>query len=188
MPEMSKSQTWSEPEGSPQSGEPLYLAVGRLLRTHGLKGDLLMEILTDFPERIKTGQVLYVGSEHQPLSIRGIRGHSSGLIISFPGIDTPEQAAELRNQLAFVRADEIPPLPDGEFYQHQLLGLRVVSEDGQQLGKIEGIIETGANDVFIVRQLNNAELLLPNISDVVLDVNLAQGEIQVHLLPGLMPD
>ncbi len=110
------------------------------------------------------------------------------MLISFPGIDTPEQAAELRNQLAFVRAEEIPPLPDGEFYQHQLLGLRVVSEDGLQLGQIEGIIETGANDVFIVRQLNNAELLLPNISEVVLDVDLAQGEILVHLLPGLMPD
>ncbi len=68
MPDLRKPQTWSEPEGSPQSGEPLYLAVGRLLRTHGLKGDLLMEILTDFPERIKTGQVLYVGSEHQALS------------------------------------------------------------------------------------------------------------------------
>ena len=188
MPEPNQSQITSEPGGSPQSGELQYLAVGRLLRTHGLKGDLLMEILTDFPERIKTGKLLYIGKEHQPLSIRGLRGHSSGMLISFAGIDTPEQAAELRNQLAYVRVEEIPPLPAGEFYQHQLLGLRVVSEDGLQLGQIEGIIETGANDVFIVRKPNNAELLLPNISDVVLDVDLAKGEIHVHLLPGLLTD
>jgi 16S rRNA processing protein RimM len=87
-----------------------------------------------------------------------------------------------------VRADELPALPEGELYQHQILGLRVVSDDGLNIGRLESILETGANDVLIVRQATGGEILLPVIDDVILDIDLDAGEIRVHLTPGLLPE
>ena len=79
-------------------------------------------------------------------------------------------------------------LPEGEFYLHQLLGLRVVrDEDNLPLGQVAEILETGANDVFLVRRETGADLLLPDIDPVILKIDLEQGEIRVHLLPGLLP-
>jgi 16S rRNA processing protein RimM len=87
-----------------------------------------------------------------------------------------------------VRADDRPSLPDGEYYHHQLLGLRVISDTGQTLGRLVQILSTGANDVYIVRPEAGPDVLLPATDEVVQRVDLEQGEILVHLLPGLIPD
>jgi 16S rRNA processing protein RimM len=171
-----------------QPGAPLFLAVGFLRRPHGVKGEILMDVLTDFPERLKKGTLLYVGDEHRPLRIHSLRPHAQGMIVAFDGFRDPEQAGQLRNQLAQVRADDRPPLPEGEYYQHQLLGLSVVSDEGQVLGRLASILETGANDVYVVRSPLGKEILLPAIPDVIQEIDLAKGEIRVHLLPGLIPE
>jgi 16S rRNA processing protein RimM len=89
----------------------------------------------------------------------------------------------------YVSAADRPPLPEGEYYHHQLIGLRVMDDTGQFLGLISGILETGgANDVYVVTSQENRELLLPDIEDVVLSIDLKAGEMRVHLLPGLLPD
>ncbi len=169
-------------------GTPLFLAVGFLRRPHGVRGEMLMDVLTDFPERLKKGTLLYVGDEHHPMRIRSTRPHAQGMIVAFDGYHDPEQASQLRNQLAQVRADDRPPLPEGEYYQHQLLGLSVVSDEGQQLGRLASILETGANDVYVVRSHLGKEILLPAIPDVIQEIDLANGEMRVHLLPGLIPE
>jgi 16S rRNA processing protein RimM len=175
--------------GSPQPAGPTYLAVGKLRRPHGVKGEILMDVLTDFPERLEVGMLLYAGDSHLPLRVRSIRPHDKVLLMAFEGLHTPETVGEHRNQIVYVPAADRPPLPQGEYYHHQLIGLRVVDDTGQFLGSITSILETGgANDVYLVTSLDNRELLLPDIEEVVLNIDLETGEMRVHLLPGLLPD
>jgi 16S rRNA processing protein RimM len=179
------------PKHDPQQkyASPEYLAVGKLRRPHGLRGEIIMEIMTDFPERVQEGVLLYAGESRLNLQIRSSRPHNKVMLLSFEGYDTPEAVGELRNQVVYVRAADRPPLPEGEYYHHELLGLRVIDEDGQQLGEIKGILETGgANDVYQVRTHDGRELLIPDIEDVVLEIDLEAGEMRVHLLPGLLPE
>lgn len=174
--------------GSSQARKPVYLAVGRLRRPHGVKGEIIMDVLTDFPERLQVGGLLYAGEAYQPLRIRSIRPHDKVLLMAFEGMHTPEIVGELRNQILYVSAADRPPLPAGEYYHHQLIGLRVIDEVGNSLGLITGILETGgANDVYLVAGQDDRELLLPDIEEVVLSINLEAGEMRVHLLPGLLP-
>lgn len=164
---------------------PLYLAIGYLRRSHGLRGEMVMEIHTDFPERLRRGRKVYLGEGHHPTEIASVRPHKEGVLISFLGIQTPEEAANWRNQWVYVRADELPPLPPGQYYAHQLIGLQVVDEQEQVLGELVEILDTPANKVYVVRRTNGKELLLPAIPQVILDICLETREIRVHLLPGL---
>jgi 16S rRNA processing protein RimM len=177
-------------EHEPQQGRsPEFLAVGKLRRPHGLKGEILMDILTDFPERLMEGVQLYAGDARLPLRIKSNRSNNKSILISFEGYSTPESVGVLRNQIVYVLASDRPPLPEGEYYHHELLGLRVIDEDGQLLGEVTGILDTGgANDVYMVGTPSGQELLLPDIEEVVLKIDLKAGEMQVHLLPGLIPD
>ena len=168
--------------------EAVFLVVGKLRRPHGLRGEMIMEVITDFPERLRSGMMVFVGEEHDARTISTRRRYSDDLLLGFEGYQTPEQAGALRNQYVYVRSDLIPPLPDGEYYQHQLLGLRVVTDEGRELGRLEQILETGANAVYLVRSESGAEILLPAIDPVVLGVDLPGGEMRVHLLPGLLND
>jgi 16S rRNA processing protein RimM len=173
---------------SQQGDSPEFLAVGKLRRPHGLKGEILMDILTDFPERLVEGTQLFAGDDRLPLRIRSKRQNDKSLLIAFEGYDTPESAGELRNQIVYVLAADRPPLPEGDYYHHELLGLRVVDEDGHLLGEVTGILDTGgANDVYQVSTPGGHELLLPDIEEVVLKIDLKAGEMRVHLLPGLSP-
>ncbi|MEI6292020.1 MAG: ribosome maturation factor RimM [Chloroflexota bacterium] len=188
MPETKKS-TGNDNSGSPLNGEPVvYLSVGIMRRSHGIRGDMVLDVMTDFPERLKPGTMIYVGDKKMPLKITRRRPHNEGLILGFEGIKDSEQAAKYRSQTVFVPAADRPALPEGEYYHHQILGLQVEDEDGKDLGIITEIIETGANDVYVVakegRQVR--DLLLPAIKEVLLDVNLDTHKMKVHLLDGLL--
>jgi 16S rRNA processing protein RimM len=173
---------------SQDNQQPVFLVVGKLRHSHGLHGEILMEVITDFPERIRQGKTLLIGESHQPLKVTSRRIHGGNLLLGFDGIDTPEESGRLRNQWVYVPASDRPPLSEGEYYHHQLLGLQVTSEDGLELGKITNILETGANDVYVVRSESGNEVLLPAIQSVILTIDLDKGQMLVHLLPGLLPD
>jgi len=170
--------------GSPD-GEPVYLAVGFLRRAHGVRGEMIMELRTDFPERLRSGRKLFVGDEHKPVTLSGARPHPKGMLVRLQGIETPEEAGQLRNQWVYVRAADVPDLPGGKLYQHEILGFEVVDEDDRLLGKLVEIIETGANDVYVVKSDSGKELLLPAIPSVILDLDPDRRAIRVHLLEGL---
>lgn len=172
--------------GSPEVGEPVYLAVGQLRRPHGVHGEMLMTVLTDFPERLKPGKSFFVGEQHDALVLDSVRPHNDGLLVSFRGLETPEAVGLFRNCYLYVDASALPPLPDGEYYHHQLIGLEVVSEDGQTLGMLTEILETGANDVYVVTDGAGRERLLPAIPSVILDIDPERCRMRVHLLPGLL--
>ena len=170
--------------GSPD-GEPVYLTVGFLRRPHGLQGEIIMDLHTDFPERMKNGRKLLVGDEHQPMTLTSVRPHQSGLLVKFEGIVTSEDAGKYRNQWVFIPAKDAPPLPDGQIYQHELFGFKVLDENGNLLGELVEILETGANDVYVVRDESGKEILLPAIPSVILDLEVGRRMIRVHLLEGL---
>ena len=172
--------------GSPTVGEPEYLVVGFLRRPHGVKGEILMDVHTDFPERLKTGLTVFVGEVYQPMVIASRRSHAAGLLVRFRGIKTPEEAGLYRNTWVYVPVANRPELPEGEYYHHQLIGLNVVTDEGRDLGVLVDILETGANDVYVVRDANGSEVLLPVIPPVVLDIRLADRQMRVHLLDGLI--
>lgn len=177
--------------GSPSAGEPVvYLAVGTLRRSHGIRGDILMDVMTDFPDRLKPGSYLYMGDKKQPMKITRRRSHNDGLILGFEGINNAEQTAKYRAQTVYVPAQDRPTLPEGEYYHHQVLGMTVVDEAGKVLGVLSEIIETGANDVYVVTNPDGPirEVLIPALKQVLLDINLETKIMRVHLLPGLVDD
>jgi 16S rRNA processing protein RimM len=170
--------------GSPD-GEPVYLVVGFLRRPHGVKGEIMMDLHTDFPERLRSGRKLLVGEEQKSMTLAGARRHKAGMLVKFKGIETPEDAGPYRNQWVYIKASEAPPLPEGQIYQHELFGFQVVDESGQALGELVEIIETGANDVYVVKDQTGRELLLPAIPSVILALERDRRLMRVHLLEGL---
>jgi len=182
----SRNKTATAGTGSPPVGEPEYLVVGFLRRPHGVKGEMLMVVHTDFPERLKTGMTLFVGDDYQPQVVASLRTHANGLLIRFRGIKTPEDAGLFRNTWVYVPTADRPELPEGEYYHHQLLGINVVTDDGHELGVVTDIVETGANDVYVVLDSDGKDVLLPAIPPVILEVNLADRQMRVHLLDGLI--
>jgi 16S rRNA processing protein RimM len=178
----------NEKAGSPPLVGPAFLLVGILRRPHGVKGEVLMAVMTDFPERLKPGITLYLGSDHQPVTIANVRHHNKGLIVAFEEFQSRTDLDHLRNQELFVRVDDRPALPDGQYYLHQLIGLQAVTEDGQNLGIIAEWIETGANGVFVVKPEDGGEILIPDIDEVIVGIDLKNGQINIRLIEGLLPD
>jgi 16S rRNA processing protein RimM len=176
------------PAGSPTAGGPAFLVIGKVRRSHGVHGEVVAEILTDFPERLRPKRAIYLGEKHMKLTIASQRPHNEGLLLGFEGITTPEKAGRYRNQILSIAASEVSELPEGEFYFHELLGLEVVDEAGNLLGTLTEILETGANDVYAVTDSAGHELLLPAIPEVVLDVDLDAKTMKVRLLPGLVDE
>jgi 16S rRNA processing protein RimM len=170
--------------GSPD-GEPVYLTVGFLRRPHGVQGEIILDLHTDFPERLKSGRKLFLGEEHKPMTLVSARPHAKGMLIKFKGVETPEEVGQFRNQWVYVKASDVPPLPEGQLYQHELFGFSVVDESDNLLGELVEILETGANDVYVVKDANGKELLLPAIPSVILELDPARRLIRVHLLEGL---
>ena len=165
---------------------PAFLVIGKLHRPHGVKGEMIMSVLTDFPERLHPDLEVFMGPDRTLVKIKSIRHHNRGMLISLEGYTSRQQVDHLRNSELFVPTADRPPLPDGEYYLHQIIGLKAVSDEGQALGIVSDWIETGANGVFIVRDEAGNEILLPDIDEVVLKIDLDAGEMLVHLLEGLV--
>jgi 16S rRNA processing protein RimM len=168
------------------SSEPDFLIVGRIVRPHGVRGELAMKILTQFPEHLANLETLYVGPNHTPRSLARLRRTPAGMIILLEGIANRDQAEKLRGALVHIHIDDAIPLGDGEVYLYQIQGIRVVSDTGQELGKLTGLIETGANDVYVVTNEQGNELLLPAIPDVIRQIDVTNQLMTVHLLEGLV--
>jgi len=164
----------------------LYLSVGFLRRPHGVLGEIVMDLHTDFPERMKAGRKLFVGEEYKPMTLTNVRPHQLGLLVKFENIETPEDAGIYRNQWVYIKAKDAPPLPEGKIYQYELIGFKVVDENANSLGELAEILETGANDVYVVRDDSGKEILLPNIPSVILDLDAGARLMRVHLLEGLI--
>ena len=174
-------------KGSSNIGEPEFLVVGKIRKPHGINGELRMEVFTDFPERLKPGVTVFVGKSYRPETIVSTRWHKNLLLIKFESCQDREMAGIYRNSFVYVRVADLPDLPEGEFYQHEILGMEVITLEGEKLGVLESILETGANDVYIIKGKDGKEILLPAIDSVIQEISLSRREIIVQVLPGLLP-
>lgn len=174
--------------GSDSSGSEFrYLAVGRVSRAHGLKGEVSMEIMTDFPERFETAEWFYIGNEQEaaPYRLESYRWHQQKLLLTLAGVTNRAEAEQLTGQFVQIPVEEAMPLEDGNFYLFQLIGLEAVTTTHERLGCVTNILETGANDVLVI-QNDEREVLLPDIPDVVKSIDLERKLIIVELIDGLI--
>ena len=147
-----------------------------------------MDVITDFPERLQKGIPVFVGRHHRPAVIEESRILGASMLVKLRDIDTPEAARALGNEPVFVRAVDRPALEPGRYYHHQLVGCQVVDEKDQLLGKLTEILQTGANDVYIVEQADGKELLVPALETVILLVDIQKRIMRVRLPEGLEGD
>jgi len=176
-----------QPAGSPTAGEPAYFEAGFIRRPHGVRGELLVEISRNYESEILPGAVLFLGENHLPKKLLSIRFHNLGFLIKLEGINNPEQVAEFRLQRIYVSSLlKRRKLQPDEYYPDQIMGLRVHDELGQDLGVVSEVIETGANNVYVVSKPGERDLLLPAIPDVIRKVDLEGGQLVAHIIPGLL--
>lgn len=170
---------------------PDYLVVGRIGRPHGVHGELQVDPLTDFPERFTPGAMLYAGPERgdapSPVRVLSVRSHRDRLIVGFDTADDRDSAQLMTGLHLFIPIDEAGPLDEDTWYEHQLVGLEVVTDAGRILGRVTSLMETGAADVLIVRGAGR-ELLLPMIAAVIAEIDPSAGRITVTPMPGLIED
>lgn len=170
------------------SAEPRFLAVGRITRPHGVNGEVRVELLTDVPERFEWLDSIYLGeADPQPVSIESVRYHQGAVLLKLAGYPTRTEAESLRGTLLQVPEAEAIPLDEDEYFLYQLVGLEVFSEEGAPIGRLSEVLETGANNVFVVDG-PRGQHLIPDIPDVVRELDLEAGRLVIHLLPGLIND
>lgn len=165
-------------------GSDAYLAVARIVAPHGIRGEVRSEVITDFPDRLKRTERLFRGEDHVPTALERVRIDKHGAILKLAGVESRDDAERLRGQMLYVAEAEAVRLPSDSYFWHQVIGLSVRSDVGEELGRVADIIQTGSNDVYVVRS-DAGEILLPAISDVVREIDVAGGIMTVHLMEGL---
>lgn len=160
--------------------------VGKIVGTHGIKGEVKIMSITDFPEqRYQVGNTLFLEDEKHPMVIQSVRVHKGMHLIKFQEIKDLTEAETYRNRVvkAHRQADD---LGEREFYYSDIIGLTVEDNKLGELGKISEIMSPGANDVWVVKSPKYKEVLIPYISSVVLDINLETSKVTVELPEGLV--
>jgi 16S rRNA processing protein RimM len=172
------------------------LVVANVIRPHGVAGEVACGIVTEFPQRFRRTETVYLSAPGddgppQPYSVQRTRiarhRDVAQLVLKLEGVDDRDAAMALRGTLVQVPADEAWKLPRGRYYWHQIIGLRAVTGGGRELGTVKDILETGANDVYVI-QTERGELLLPAIKQVIKKISPEEGIILVELLPGMEAD
>lgn len=162
--------------------EMVRLTVGRLGGTHGIHGEMRMHLLTDDPDHLKTIKTVYLGDRDTPITVENIRFPDKGALVKLVGTDTPEAAAKLSGLNVKIAGSDARPLEPGEYFLFQLIGLKVSDEDGEPLGVVTDLIETGAHDVLVIGERPDSpdDLMVPNHPEFVLEMDPAAGTMIVR--------
>jgi 16S rRNA processing protein RimM len=171
---------------------PKYLIIGEVLRPHAIQGELRIRILTDYPERIVPGKTLYLGSaidatDIVPYTVESFRTNKEFGLLKLRKIDTRDQADLLRQLLVLTDFEDAVPLEEGEFYLYELIGIEVQTDSGELLGTVVDVLETGANDVYVLDSPRYGEVLIPVTDETILKTDMDARMITVKLPEGLLP-
>lgn len=168
--------------------EPSFLVIGQITKPHGVIGEVRVIPHTDLPERFTWLETVFIGKTNpQPVPVESARLHNNLVLLKLAGYDDRDAVEALRGAWLLVPESEAIPLAEGEYFLFQLMGMEVLTDSGEPLGRLVEIIETGANNVFRVSG-SRGDVLLPDIDEVILDIDLDNGRMTVHLLPGLLPE
>ena len=184
MNEVKYSSFTAKPATRPSGQDARFLVIGRIIGPVGVDGTVRARLLTDFPDHFAQLTTVHLGANLRPHRIALVRLDGSTVDLKLSGIDDAEAARALRDHEIQIPVDQAILLAPDQYYWYQVIGLRVHTDGGRFLGEVTDVIRTGSNDVYVVGR-GPGELLLPAIEDVVLNINLRNGTMLVHLIPGL---
>lgn len=171
--------------------QPKHLILGEILRPHGIRGELRVRLLTDFPERIQQLERVYLGKDPEgkvtPYHVEAMRRHQEYGLLKLKGVDDRDAADRLRQLLVMIDLAHAVPLEADEFYLYQLIGLEVRAETGESLGTLTEVLETRANDVYVVTSPRYGEVLIPVLPNTIIKTDIAAKQVIVRLPDGLLP-
>ena len=163
-----------------------FLVVGRVIAPHGVRGEVKVEVQTDFPQRFQPGAELWLEGETDPVHVLSARPQRDFMLVLFDGTPSRDEAELLRGRDLLVPRSQAIALPEGEYYSDELEGLLVRTTGGEELGVLVDVWWTAANEVYVVEG-KWGEILLPAVAEVVQEVDLQNRQMVVKLLPGLAP-
>lgn len=164
------------------------LRVGVISSTHGVRGEVKVYPTTDDPKRFKQLKevTLDTGKELLPMEIQGVKFFKNMVILKFKGYDSINAIEKYKGKDLLIHRSQAVPLKEGENFIVDLIGLTVITDEGETLGKLTDVLKTGANDVYVVEMPSGKEVLIPVIKPCILNVDLEAGQVKVHLLEGLL--
>lgn len=166
-----------------QSSELEFITIGKILGPSGLKGKLKVAVATDFPQRFAPSSTVYINQ--QPMTIDSTEWHRGKAIIKLNTINSIEDAEKRQGQLVEIHHSQLHPLPEGQYYHFQLIGLEVWTTHEELLGNITDILTTPSNDNYLVSG-DKGEILIPAIEDVVKSIDLNKGRLVIEPIEGLL--
>lgn len=171
----------------PEQSKTEWATIGKVVALFGLGGELKVRVLTDIPDRFAELNAVYVGDSHTRRVIESVRPYKGDtILVKFKGINDATSAEKLRAADLFIPASELAKLPAGSYYQHDIIGLRVFTLADMLLGTIVDIIETGSNDVYVIKMESGAQQLIPAIKDVIKQIDLIRHTMHIDPIPGLL--
>ena len=164
------------------------LQVGVITTTHGIRGEVKVYPTTDDVHRFEELEsvLLDTGKEYRELKIKSVKYFKQYAILKFEGIDNINDIEKYKGKSLFVTRENAQPLGEDEYYIADLIGMEVYLEDGSHFGTLKDVMETGANDVYIIKTEEGKEVLIPAIYECILDVDVEAGKMEIHLLDGLV--
>ncbi len=165
-----------------------YFEIGQIVNTFGIKGMVKVKPFTENVEQFEELEKIYIKNKKgkKEYKIQEVKYHKQMVLIKFEGIENPEDADLLRGSYLVINRKDAKPLEEGTYYIVDLLGLEVYTDEGILLGKVDDIFNTGSNDIYVVKDELGKQVLLPGIEDVIKEVDIENGKITVHIIPGLM--
>ncbi|RAS79860.1 ribosome maturation factor RimM [Priestia endophytica] len=166
-----------------------WLNVGKIVNTHGVRGEVRVISRTDFPEeRYKVGNELYIFKDNEEIKVvvESHRQHKNFDLLTFEEYHNINQVEPFKNCLLKVPSSDLVELEEGEYYFHEIVGCEVYTEEGNLVGTIKEILATGANDVWVVKASGRKDILIPYIEEVVADINVEEKKVIINEMEGLL--
>lgn len=172
---------------------PKYLLLGEIVRPHGVRGELKMRVMTDYPQRIRELKAVYLSTDPDSArpsryEVTGLRMMQDNALLTLKQITDRDRAELLRGHFVMINVEDAVPLEDDEVYLYQLIGMRVETTDGETLGELIEVLETGANDVYIVDSEKYGEVLIPITPETLVKTDTDANVITINMPEGLLPD
>ena len=157
--------------------------VGKVVNTRGLRGEIKVYPYVDELEVFNEYEYLLINEVRY--NIKGVKFFKNMVFVTLEGIDTIEKAETLKNFSCYLLEEDLPELSEGEFYIKDILGMEVITDEGVLLGTVSDVLRTGSNDVYEIKREGKKPMYIPAIKDVVLEYNIAENKMTVHIIPGL---
>jgi len=165
-----------------------YITIGEIVNTQGVRGEVRIIPATDFPERFKRIRkiVVMLNGQRQEFTIERAWEHKQFIILKFTEIPDMNAAAKLKGGLLQITRQDLAALPEGSYYIFEIVGLKVIDTEGRELGQVTEVLQTGANDVYVVKRSEGKDILIPALKSVVKDIDIPAGIMGVQLPEGLI--